>query len=306
MSTSTNTPLARRRIAVRRGVVVVLVAICVLLFTVYFREPAGGALHSLQNATGAAVAPVQSLAVKAVRPFQDGWRWTSDLVDARDRAARLARENAVLKGQLVDQQARSEERQRLNGLGRAGAAISADPFAGYALVHAEIIGRSPTNWYSRAVLNVGTSDGVIDNSPVVAGAYHGAPLVGVVSTAGSGRSVVTFITDQRFEAGATVLGAGNPPGLLSTTGAGVLQLGNVPTSYPVQSRRAVVTSGFGTIQLPSVYPRGLFVGQVSSVGTSTDDQYWAIQVTPAVDVRSLSDVVVMAPRSRTALRRAHG
>jgi rod shape-determining protein MreC len=284
MSTSTNTPLARRRIAVRRGVVVALVAICVLLFTVYFREPAGGALHSLQNAAGAVVAPVQSLAVKAVRPFQDGWRWTSDLVDARDRAARLARENAVLRGQLVDQQARSEERQRLNGLGRVGAAISADPFAGYALVHAEIIGRSPTNWYSRAVLNVGTSDGVVDNSPVVAGAYHGAPLVGVVSTAGSG----------------------NPPGLLSTTGAGVLQLGNVPTSYPVQPRRAVVTSGFGTIQLPSVYPRGLFVGQVSSVGTSTDDQYWAIQVTPAVDVRSLSDVVVMAPRSRTALRRAHG
>jgi rod shape-determining protein MreC len=305
MSTSTNTPLARRRIAVRRGVVIALVAISVLLFTVYFRESAGGALHELQDGAGAAVAPVQSIAVKAVRPFQDAWHWTSGLVDARGRAVRLAKENAILRGQLVDQEARSEERQRLNALGPVKG-LSADPYRGYALVHAEIIGRSPTNWYSRAVLNVGTSDGVVDNSPVVAGAYRGAPLVGVVTTAGSGRSVVTFITDQRFEAGATVLGAGNPPGLLSTTGSGVLQLSNVPSSYPVQARRPVVTSGFGTIQLPSVYPRGLFVGQVSSVGTSTDDQYWAIQVTPAVDVRSLSDVVVMAPHGTAALRRAHG
>ena len=304
MSTSSsNTSLGKRRIMVRRGVIATLVAICLVLFTVYFRESAGGALHSAQDAAGGVLSPVESVAVRAVRPFQDAWGWTTGLVNARDRAASLERENVRLRGLYVNNQAQAEELARLRGITKI---LDGDIPAGYRPVAASIINKSPNNWYARARLDAGRNQGIIVNSPVLAGADRGAALVGVISSVTGGSSVVTFITDSSTVVGATVLGAGNPPGILQATTDGQLQLNKVPREYKVANNAFVVTAGFSASTLPSVYPPGLFVGQVEGVGSREVDAYYTIQVAPLVDVRSLADVVVLAPKSAEALRRAHG
>jgi rod shape-determining protein MreC len=301
VSTSTNTSFAKRRTTVRRAVLAGLVVLCVVLFTAYFRESSGGALHDVQDAAGAAVAPLQSVANKAIEPFQDAWDWTAGLVDARDRAADLERQNQALRGRIADERFQAEELQRLRRLTGLH-----DLPTGYRRVYAGVIQRSPVaNWYPRATLDVGTSSGVVENSPVVAAGYRGAALVGVITSARSGSSVVTFITDPRTEIGATVQGAGNPPGILRASTSGELQLENVPSAYRVDAGDFVITAGFGG-RLLSVYPRGLPIGQVASVGGRDTDQFWTIQVSPLADVRSLDSMVALAPVSAQAKRRAAG
>jgi rod shape-determining protein MreC len=286
-------------------VVVGLVAVCLVLFTAYFRESASGPLHGLQDAAGAVVAPVESVTAKAVRPFQDAWDWTTSLVHARDRAAGLQDDVERLTAALARTTWNAEELARLKGI--AGVMAGRLP-AGYRPVGASVIGKSPSNWYSTATLDVGTSDGVIRYSPVVAAWAAGQPgaLVGTITSARGHTSVVTFITDPGTIVGATVTGAKNPPGLLHASTSGQLRLDRIPREFKVEKNAYVVTAGFSQNNLPSPYPPGLFVGQVENVGTQEVDSFYSIQVAPLSDVRTLTDVVVLAPTTAAALRRARG
>jgi cell shape-determining protein MreC len=60
------------------------------------------------------------------------------------------------------------------------------------------------------------------------------------------------------------------------------------------------------MRLPSVFPRGIPVGQVAGAGSRDVDTFQTIQVTPYVDVRALSSVAVLTPQSAAAQRRAEG
>lgn len=283
-----------------------LVTVSVGLFTGYFREGPGGSLHGVQATVGGVVAPLQSFASKAVQPVRDGWNWLGSLVDARDRAARLAKENARLQEQVLasrDNAIALADAQRLAG-------IVDDLPTGYKRVNADIIGVSTNVHYARARVDVGTADGVVDNSPViVAGDGPQAVLVGVISNAAAHSADVQFVTDRGTAVGAYVVDEGAPSGLLTAIEDGQLLLRNVPRAFRVRRGDIVKTSGFvdpDNSTNASLYPRGIAIGSVQSVGREEADTFQTIQVTPLVDVRPLARVVVLAPVSDAAKRRAAG
>ena len=107
-----------------------------------------------------------------------------------------------------------------------------------------IYGRSVTDWYRSARIDVGSSQGVVRNSPVVAGTTRGAALVGVVTAVSSSSAEVAFLTDGRTEVGATIPEAGNHQGLVQSTTPGQLQMTGVPRAAPVKLNQTVVTGGF--------------------------------------------------------------
>lgn len=280
-----------------------LVAVCLILFTVYFREGADGPGHGTQQLAGAAVAPLQSIGSRAVQPFRDGWEWVTGFVDARGENERLTEENRALRAQVLAATDQAAEVARLRALLR----ITDDVPGGYTPVVASIIGRSPTSWYSRARIDAGTGDGVVVNSPVVAAAASGSSLVGVITSASVGSSVVTFITDSSTRVGATVDGSGGALGVLRPTVGGQLMMEGVPRDFRVRDGAVVRTAGFvANMRLPSVFPRGIPVGQVAGAGSREVDTFLTVQVTPFVDVRTLSSVAVLTPRSAAARRRAEG
>jgi rod shape-determining protein MreC len=302
VTTQPNSPLDKRRLTVRRAVLAGLVAVCLIVFSLYFRESGSGPLHSAQDAAGAVVAPAQAVASRAVEPFQDAWSWVTGLVDARQDNSRLAAENVGLRTQIINQVQLAEENARL----KAMLGIQDDVPSGYRPVNASVIGRSPSSWYALARLDVGLDDGVVVNSPVVAGSDRGAALVGVVTAATGSTSRVAFITDSGTRVGAVVQGSGNAPGVLRATTSGQLLLENVPREFRIPPDGVVVTAGFSGVREPSVYPSGIPIGQVRGVGSREVDVYQTIQVTPFVDVRTVSGVVVLAPVSAAARRRASG
>ena len=275
---------------IRRGVIGGLIALCLIVFTVYFRESGSGPLHGAQQMAGSAAMPLQSITERATQPFRDGWSWVTGLVDARGQNEDLKAQNAALQARVLALSDQSAEIARLRTLLRIDGSVP----SGYKSVVASVVGRSPTNWYARATLSAGTSDGIVVNSPVVSGAAPGAALVGI-------------ITEASIRVGATVDGSGGALGVLRPTVGGQLMMGGVPRDFRVKPGGIVRTAGFSAdLRLPSVFPRGIAVGLVAGVGSRDVDTFQTIQVTPYVDVRTLADVAVLTPQSAAARRRAAG
>jgi rod shape-determining protein MreC len=307
MAVSATTGIARRRATLRRGIIAVLVIACLVVFTGYFREGSEGPLHDVQSTAASVMAPVQEGATRAVEPFRDAWGWATSLKDARDRAAALEIQVEELQGRAADSAVRDQRISELESLlGVEPLLDTGRELGGYGQATGLVIGRSITDWYRSARISVGSSDGVVRNAPVVAGTSTGAALVGVVTSVGPNVSEVAFITDGRTEVGATIPEAGNYPGLVQSTTPGQLQLTGVPRAAPVKPNQAVVTSGFMVKSLPSVYPRGIPIGQVTSVGSQEVDVQQTVQVTPYVDPRDRSYLTVLVPESREAKERAAG
>jgi len=302
MATDTTPRIGKRRIALRRIALGGLIALSVVIFSVYFREPESGTLHSLQSGAGGMVAPLESIADRAVEPFRDGWSWITDLVDARDRAERLEKEVARLEAQVVESASREERLRRISESTGFPDALA----TGYRRVPAEIISRSPLNLYGRARLNVGTSDGVVNNSIVVTGNRGKGALVGYIISATSGSSVVSFITDPRTSVGVRVLGSDNAPAVLRASFQGQLEITNLPQDAPLERSAVVETAGFAEAGRQSIYPSGIPVGQVVDFDQIEAESYQRVQVEPFTDPRSLSEVVVLVPASTQARRRGAG
>lgn len=276
---------------------------CLVVFTLYFREAGSGPMNGAQGLAGAIVAPVQSVASRAVQPFRDGWDWVTGLFDARGENDRLLKENTALRARVLAVSDQTAEIARLRALLKINDSVP----GGYRPVITSIVGRSPISWYSRARIDAGTSDGVVVNSPVVAGAAPGSALVGVITSASTASSVVTFVTDSSTRVGATVEASGGALGVLRPSISGQLLMDGVPREFRVRDGSVVRTAGFvADMRLPSVYPRGIPVGQVTGAGSREVDTFQTIQVSPYVDVRTLSAVAVLTPQSPAAKRRAAG
>lgn len=305
MSTQPGSGLGRRRSTARRVIIATLVVVCLATFSLYFRESGdSGPLHSLQTGVSSLVAPVQKGATSAVRPLRDLWGWSSSLVDARDRAASLERENERLTSQLAGLQIDQEELRLL----RQQAGVGEDYRADYDLVPASIISNSTTNFYARAGLRVGTDDGVVLNSPVLAGSdIERAALVGRISKVSSSWSEITFITESQFAVGITIPDAKSAKGLLQAGSLpGSLIATDVASEKPVKEGQVVATGGFAQTRPLSIFPANIPIGLVTSAGAADSGAVQTVQVTPFVDPRSVKYVVVLAPKSETAKQRASG
>jgi rod shape-determining protein MreC len=307
MAVPATSGIARRRATVRRGVIAVLAVVCLIIFTGYFREGTGGPLHGVQNTSASVIAPVQEGATRAVQPFRDAWGWMTSLKDARDRAANLQTRVDDLEGLAADNAVRDQRITELESLlGVDHMLDTGKELGGYRRAVGLVLARSVTDWYRSARIDVGSSSGVLRNSPVVAGTNTGAALVGYVTSVSPNSSSVAFITDGRTEVGATIPEAGNYPGVLQSTTPGQLQLTGVPRAAGIRQGQTVVTSGFQVKNLLSVYPPGIPVGAVTSFGSQEVDVQQTVQVTPFIDPRKLTYLVVLVPESTKAKERAAG
>jgi rod shape-determining protein MreC len=296
--------VSRRRIALRRGVVLGLLLVCVLLFTSFFREGEGGFLHNVKGTISAVVTPVQDVAVAAVQPVKDAWNWFAELRDARAERDRLVAENAELRQRLTQT---NVDASRVDDF-RAQLRITQIGVDDYRPIPATIVGRSPFDYYKRVSVDRGSNHGVTLNSLVFVPGDRGGEtfpaLIGLVTRVEPRSSTVTFITDPNTTVAARGENSTSNLGLLRAGPAGQLTLEGVPPTEVLVEGDVVVTTGEGTVDLPSVYPAGVPLGRVASVSPTEPDRAQSVQVEPFRDPVGLSTVVVFAPNSALAERRA--
>jgi rod shape-determining protein MreC len=274
-------------------VAAVLVLVSLALITVYFRESEDGTLHGAQRIGLSVAMPFEVAGERIARPFRDAWGWASDLIGAKDENEKLRKEVDELRQKVVQQETAVSENDRLKALLQF---VDGPTFpSGFDGVATRVVGRPPSAYNQEVLIAAGTSSGVQRNDPVVT--KDG--LVGLVTDVTSNGAKVTLLTDQSSAVSAAVLESG-AAGIVrhGPSDSSALILDRVSKDELVTEGDLVITAGWRSGKLESLYPRGIPVGTVKSVGQQDVDLYKRIQVTPLVDFDSLAEVIVLVPRKR--------
>jgi rod shape-determining protein MreC len=172
-----------------------------------------------------------------------------------------------------------------------GAAFPRD----FRAVNASVISRAPSQFDQQIGIAAGRSHGIRVNDAVVTS----DGLVGQVTKVGPDVAQVTLLSDEAVAVTAVDLATG-ASGIVRRGRAGseALVLDRVTKDEVVNVGDTLVTAGWRTPTLSSLYPEGIPVGEVTSVGQSDIDLYKQIQVQPFVGTGSLTSVTVLVPKKR--------
>ncbi|MEX2196266.1 MAG: rod shape-determining protein MreC [Thermoleophilaceae bacterium] len=284
----------------RRATLGVLVGISLVLITVYFSEGAGGALHAVQRGAQEALAPIETGAGKVLKPFRDLANWVGDVVDAKGENEKLRTENERLQKSLARAEVAARDGEQARSL------VGLAEFEGYPdgvdPVTARVIVRSPTVWYSAVQIDKGSSDGVEVNMPVVAASEDPegtGGLAGRVVSVTSGTARVMLITDADSGVGSEVFPGGESGVVRPEVGKPTdLLLDFIETGRRIEKGNTVITSGFGSRDTESHFPRGIPIGVVRRVDQSELDLYQRVHLRPFADLRRMDVVQVLRPAGR--------
>ena len=294
---SAATPSKPGRPLVRRAVVVGLVIASLALLSVYFREPQSGPLHDVQGAGASVIHPFQVAAERVAQPFQDAYGWAGDVLGAESENEKLRRELERLRQQLVQSQTAVLQNAELRRLlrFREGPSFPRD----YNAVAARIIGRTPGQFEQQVLIAAGSNARVHVNDPVVTA----AGLVGRVTKVSRRSSRVTLLTDETSAVSALDLRT-NAAGIVrhGIAAGDALVLDRVTKAEVIKAGDVVITAGWRSGRLASIYPRGIPIGIVTSVGQLDTDIYKRIEVDPFVDFSSLDSVLVLVEKPDTSKR----
>jgi rod shape-determining protein MreC len=278
----------------RRAALAVFVGLSIVLLTAYFGESPGGILHALQKGTQEALAPVESGASKALKPVRDLFGWFGDTLDAKEENEKLKDEVASLRQQVAQAQTARRDAAQLRAL------VDLHDFdtfpTGTEPVTARVIARSPTVWYSSIKIDKGSGDGVRLDQPVIAA----DGLAGKVTRVTGGTSEVTLITDASSAVSAQVMPDGAGGIVKPQVGQPEdLLLDFVERGRRVTEKTTVVTSGFVSSRVESLFPRGIPIGRVTDVDLDEVELYQRVHIKPFADLRHI-DYVQVLTRKGTA------
>jgi rod shape-determining protein MreC len=166
---------------------------------------------------------------------------------------------------------------------------------GFDAVATRVVGRPSSAYDQEVLVAAGSSSEIQRNDPVVT--EDG--LVGLVTDVTSNGAKVTLLTDQSSAVSAMVLESG-AAGIVrhGPSDSSALVLDRVGKDELVVENDLVITAGWRSGQLESLYPRGIPIGTVESVGQQDVDLYKRIQVAPLVDFDSLAEVIVLVAKGR--------
>jgi rod shape-determining protein MreC len=278
----------RKQVRRRRAVLLLLVAASLTLLSLHYREGTGGPLHGVENAVSTVFSPIENVADRALKPARDLVNWFSETFEARGDRDQLQDEVTSLRDQLAREgtvQLEKGELSRLNELTSGGIVPDgSDP------VTARVIARSPTVWYSTVTIDKGSSDGVRIDDPVVAA----DGLAGKVTQTTSGTSRITLITDADSAVTARVLPSGATGVVEPNVGDPTdLQLDYLERGTNIAQGQMVVTAGFSTGDLGSIFPPGIPIGKITDATLEEQQAYQRVHLKAFADLRDMDFVKVL-------------
>ncbi len=281
----------------RRAVLALLVVVSLILLTAYFGESPQSPLHSVQKGIVQVFSPVQAGASKVLSPVRDVANWVSDTLRAKSNVDKLRKQNRELTAQLATlktAQLQNEQLTRQVGLDQTIGVRNYHP------VGANVIVRDPSLWFQQVEVDAGSDQGVEQGDPVLAD----GGLVGDVKTVDASVSVVTLITDASYAAAAQVTDNAGDQGILapSVGNPNQLLLTDLPGRAQITQGDLVVTAGFKSGSLTSLYPPGLPIGTVGTVNPNQLFNNNEVPVSPTADLRHFSSVQILTRPHPTNVR----
>lgn len=265
-------------------------------------------LMSLVNITTANrqdITVLEKLTRDAYTPLQSGVNGVSDFIKRfgtifsnkeylNQQISDLKKENNQLK---INNQILREDSKELERLREIVNFKDENQYI-YDLVTAQVIARSPSNWYKTITINKGSQQGVAKNMAVI------SPdgLVGRVGSVSQNSAQIYLITDRELAVGAILQRTRETKGLVEGTGDSyLLSMNNIPYYSHIRKGDRVITSG-----LSEYYPKGLVIGTVKQVTHEPGGLLLAATVTPGVDFDKLEEVLVVTKYNESVIEANNG
>lgn len=278
----------RRRLAVG-----VLVLLSLILISLSFRSGDDGPLTGVQSAGSTVLRPFAVGFERVAQPFRDAYGWADSLFGARSDAEQLRAEVQELRQRAIQSEFALQENDYLRRLLRY---LDGPRFPGdFEPIAAEVIGRPAGEFAQAIVIAAGSRNGVRVNDPVVTA----DGLVGLVTRVTPGTARIQLLTDQEAAVSAVDLRSSAPGIVRHARGTReTLVLDRVRKQEVIRVGDEIVTAGWRAGGLSSLYPKGIPIGEVTSVGQTDTDLFQQVQIDPYVDFGSLDAVLVLVPAER--------
>jgi rod shape-determining protein MreC len=210
---------------------------------------------------------------------------TKDFFAVIGTISSLARENAQLN-QRIDEL--SFENARLQSAKVENVALrralNFAEQAGYETMAAEIITQDPTGFSQTVIMNKGGVDGAVLGQSVI---VSPGLLVGRITKVNRNTSEVTLVTDPSVTINGEVADSG-ARGLVRGEHGISLVLDLVTQNEVIKAGDKIITSG-----LSGDFPRGLLVGEISSIRSSSSELFQQAFVSPLADLKNLRFVFIV-------------
>ena len=234
----------------------------------------------LSGAMLTATSWVSGVLTKSAHKVESTRDLASKLMAASTRIQYLEKKLADTQLQLTTMSAHSKDAERLRDLLGLKTEISRPTIA------AEIVTRSPDNWFEEVTVDKGGLDHVVAGSAVIT--ERG--VVGQVTSVASKASIVRLVTDPDQKVGVLISRLGQP-GILTGRRRGPAVIDYIPIGSAVETGDKIVCLGNG-----GIFPAGHPVGQVTSVRRDTNGTTLSIEVKLSENFFDLSQVLVVPPK----------
>ncbi len=165
-----------------------------------------------------------------------------------------------------------------------------EKYPSYEKVGARVIGKETGNWFSTFIIDKGSDDGIAVDMNVIAG----CGLVGIVIDVGPNYAKVrSIIDDNSSVSGATIstgdycIVKGDLTTMIDSQTISFTSL-SLDDGDVIEIGEQIVTSNISSKYLP-----GILIGYVSSVEADANQLTWSGTITPVVDFKHLSEVLVI-------------
>lgn len=276
--------MGKRAVKDRTAMVVAIAAILlIIVMSITSRQREN--ISAVENTVGNIFTPVQKV-------FSTGVNTVGESLSSIFNIGRIKKQNISLAEQVEELQKEviqtRLERDELEELRELKYMFSiTEEGDNFNSVAANIVGKTPGNWFNVFTIDVGEGAGVGRDSIVLAS--NG--LVGRVYETGDNWAKVVGIIDNTSSVSFQILRDANTQGMI--TGSITNELSGYlfdPLAEVVVGDK-LVTSGLG------IFPKGVLIGEVKDVARTSDQLLKTIQVEPSVNFKRLSKVLVMTPKS---------
>ena len=266
--------------SVRFKVLAIILAVLVVLLVVF-------------SALGGWTSPLSSVASSVVTPVQQGfnstWEYITNLFSAPSRIRELELENAELREQIAElTEAKTEYETALveNEFYKDYLGLKED-HEDFEFCAAKVVSIDPVDAYGAFSINMGSLNGISPYDPVITA----EGLVGYVKSVSLTSSTVVTVLDPTVKAGAydtRTDDSGIVVGSAKLAKNGQCRMNDLTRDCTVAIGDSIVTSGGG-----GIFPEGLMVGTVNTMGQDVGDIMYYAVIDPAVNFEKLRNVMVI-------------
>lgn len=266
--------------SVRFKVLAIILAVLVVLLVVF-------------SALGGWTSPLSSVASSVVTPVQQGfnstWEYITNLFSAPSRIRDLELENAELREQIAElTEAKTEYETALveNEFYKDYLGLKED-HEDFEFCAAKVVSIDPVDAYGAFSINMGSLNGISPYDPVITA----EGLVGYVKSVSLTSSTVVTVLDPTVKAGAydtRTDDSGIIVGSAKLAKNGQCRMNDLTRDCTVAIGDSIVTSGGG-----GIFPEGLMVGTVNTMGQDKGDIMYYAVIDTAVNFEKLRNVMVI-------------